>query len=185
MLDEFFRQQAEAPSEGPVIFELSTSGGDADIGRRIAQEIRQWRNEKADLYFLGKSFVYSAGVTIMGAFDRSHRFLSPDCELLIHERKLKKTLRLDGALRACAAVVKNTLAEIQSGERLERDGETNDNKERGAGKHQKPRFDEALQASRPARQRGTEPVHRLECDYVIANSAGEPGFAIAENHLDP
>ena len=122
MLDEFFRHQAEAPSEGPVVFELSTSGGDADFGRRIAQEIRQWRNEKADLFFLGKSFVYSAGVTIMGAFDRSHRFLSPDCELLIHERKLKKTLRLDGALRACAAVVKNTLAEIQSGERLERDG---------------------------------------------------------------
>lgn len=122
MLDEFFRQQAEAPSEGPVIFELSTSGGDADIGRRIAQEIRQWRNEKADLYFLGKSFVYSAGVTIMGAFERPHRFLSADCELLIHERKLKKTLRLDGALRACAAVVKNALAEIHSGERLECEG---------------------------------------------------------------
>lgn len=121
MLDEFFRQQSEAPADKPVLFELSTSGGDADFGRRIAQEIRQWRGEKADLYFLGKSFVYSAGVTIMGAFERPRRFLSTDCELLIHERKLKKTLRLDGALRASAAVIKNTLAEIQSGERLERE----------------------------------------------------------------
>lgn len=122
MLDEFFRQQGEAPAAEPIVFELSTSGGDADVGRRIAQEIRQWRTEKADLYFLGKSFVYSAGITIMGAFERPRRYLSADCELLIHERKLKKTLRLDGALRASAALVKNILAEIQSGERLEREG---------------------------------------------------------------
>ena len=39
MLDEFFRQQAEAPTEQPIVFELSTSGGEADSGRRLAQEI--------------------------------------------------------------------------------------------------------------------------------------------------
>lgn len=122
MLDEFLRQQSEASADKPVLFELSTSGGDADFGRRIAQEIRQWRNEKVDFYFLGKSFVYSAGMTIMGAFNRQRRFLSADCELLTHERRMKKTLRLSGALRASAALVKNTLAEIQSGERLEREG---------------------------------------------------------------
>lgn len=122
MLDEFLRQKAEAPAGSPLVFELSTSGGDADFGRRIAQEIRQWRHEGAKLYFLGKSFVYSAGVTVMGAFERERRFLSADCERLIHERKLKKVLHLDGALKACATQVKNTLAEIESGERLERDG---------------------------------------------------------------
>ncbi len=122
MLGEFLRQQAEAPSDKPLVLELSTSGGDADIGRRMAQEIGQWRDNGADLHFYGKSFVYSAGTTIMGAFDRDKRFLSTDCELLIHERKVKKTLRLDGALKACITQVKNTLAEIESGQRLERNG---------------------------------------------------------------
>lgn len=58
----------------------------------------------------------------MGAFPPERRFLSADCELLIHERKLKKALRLDGSLKICGAQVRNTLAEIESGERLERDG---------------------------------------------------------------
>lgn len=122
MLDEFLRQQAEAPPDQPLVLELSTPGGDADLGRRIAQEIRQWQREGRDIYFFGKSFVYSAGVSVMAAFACDRRFLSADCELLIHERKLKKALRLDGSLKACAAQVKNTLAEIESGERLERDG---------------------------------------------------------------
>ena len=122
MLSEFFRQQDEAPSDKPLVLELSTSGGDADIGRRMAQEIRQWRDQGADLYFYGKSFVYSAGISVMGAFDRDRRFLSSDCELLIHERKLKKDLPLDGALKACITQVKNILAELESGQRLERDG---------------------------------------------------------------
>lgn len=122
MLDEFLRQQAEAPPSQPLVLELSTSGGDADLGRRIAQEIRQWQQQGQDLYFFGKSFVYSAGVSVMGAFPPERRFLSADCELLIHERKLKKALRLDGSLKICGAQVRNTLAEIESGERLERDG---------------------------------------------------------------
>ena len=122
MVDEFFRQQAEASANQPVVVELSTPGGDADFARRIAQEIRQWRCEGGDVYFLGKSFVYSAGITIMGAFERDRRFLSLDCELLIHERRLKMVLHLDGSLKTCATQVKNTLAEIRSGERLELDG---------------------------------------------------------------
>lgn len=122
MLAEFLRQRAEAPAQGALVLELSTSGGDADVGRRIAQEIRQWRSRRGALYFLGKSYVYSAGVTVMAAFERSHRFLTADCELLVHERRLRKTLQLDGALRACAVQVKSVLAEIASGQRLERAG---------------------------------------------------------------
>lgn len=122
MLAEFLRQRSEAPADGPVVVELSTSGGDADVGRRIAQEIRSWRQGGAALYFLGKSYVYSAGVTVMAAFARERRFLTRDCELLVHERRLSKTLQLDGALQVCLIQVQSMLAEIASGQRLERAG---------------------------------------------------------------
>lgn len=122
MLSEFLRQQDQAPSDRPLVFELSTTGGNADIGRRIAQEIRLWRRGGQPLFFLGKSFVYSEGITVMAAFQREQRFLTADCELLIHERKLQHDLHLDGALRACATHVRNLLAQIESGQRLERAG---------------------------------------------------------------
>lgn len=61
MLSEFFRQQGEAPEEGPILLELSTSGGEADIGRRIALELRLWQEAGREIWFLGKTFVYSAG----------------------------------------------------------------------------------------------------------------------------
>ncbi|MDO9358106.1 MAG: ATP-dependent Clp protease proteolytic subunit [Polaromonas sp.] len=122
MLGEFFRQQAEAAFGKAIVIELSTSGGDADIGRRIAQEIRLWRDSGVEVFFLGKTYVFSAGITIMSAFEPSHRFLTADCELLIHERKMKKDLHLEGALRGCLSAVKDVLAEIESGQRLEREG---------------------------------------------------------------
>jgi ATP-dependent protease ClpP protease subunit len=92
----------------------------ADIGRRIAHEICAWGHDDRQAYFLGKTFVYSAGVTIMSAFQRDRRFLTSDCELLIHERKLDKTLQLKGALRGCRSIVQDVLAEIDSGQRIER-----------------------------------------------------------------
>jgi ATP-dependent protease ClpP protease subunit len=122
MLDEFFRQQAQAPNEGPLVIELSTSGGDADVGRRIALELGLWQREGRELFFLGKTQVYSAGITIMSAFEPARRFLTADCELLIHERKMQKEVRLDGALRGCRSTVQDILAEIDSGQRLEREG---------------------------------------------------------------
>jgi ATP-dependent protease ClpP protease subunit len=123
MLAEFFRQQVEVKPDKPIVFELSSSGGDADIGRRIAQEIRLWQDiEKREVFFFGKTYVFSAGVTIMSAVPRTHRFLTADCELLIHERKLKKDIHLEGALRGCMSILKDALAEIESGQRLERDG---------------------------------------------------------------
>jgi ATP-dependent protease ClpP protease subunit len=122
MLSEFFRQQAEVSSGKPLVIELSTSGGNADIGRRIAQEVRLWQNSGIEVFFLGKTYVFSAGITIMSAFPLSHRFLTADCELLIHERKMKKDLHLEGALRGCLSAVNDVLAEIESGQRLEREG---------------------------------------------------------------
>ena len=122
MLSEFFRQQAEAPGDGPIVLELSSNGGDADLGRRIAQEIRLWQKEGREVWFLGKTYVFSAGVTIMSAVPRERRFLTEDCEVLIHERKMQKDIHLDGALRGCRSTIQDVLAEIESGQRLERDG---------------------------------------------------------------
>lgn len=122
MLSEFFRQQAEVPRGKSIVLELSTSGGDADVGRRIAQEVRMWRNSGQEVFFLGKTYVYSAGITIMSALPLTHRFLTTDCELLVHERKMKKELHLEGALRGCMSAVNDVLAEIESGQRLEREG---------------------------------------------------------------
>lgn len=123
MLSEFFRQQAEAPADKPLVLEISSNGGSADMGRRIAQELRLWQDQDArQVWFLGKTCVYSAGVTIMSAVPRERRFVTRDCELLIHERKMTKELRLDGALRSCRATLHDLLAEIESGQRLERAG---------------------------------------------------------------
>jgi ATP-dependent protease ClpP protease subunit len=122
MLSEFFRQQAAVQPNKSIVIELSTSGGDADIGRRIAQEVKMWRAGGLEVFFLGKTYVYSAGITVMSSFPRTHRFLTADCELLIHERKMKKELHLEGALRGSLSAVNDVLAEIESGQRLERDG---------------------------------------------------------------
>jgi ATP-dependent protease ClpP protease subunit len=70
--------------------------------------------------FLGKAVVYSAGVSIMSGFPSTKRFLTRDCMLLIHERRLNKTLELKGAMRGMEALVKDTLAEIESALQMER-----------------------------------------------------------------
>jgi ATP-dependent protease ClpP protease subunit len=123
MLSEFFRQQAEAPEEGPVLLELSSSGGDADTARRIAEELRLWQEKDGrEVWFLGKTYLFSAAVTVMAAIPFARRYLTRDCEVLIHERKLTRDVHLDGSLRGCRAAVLDLLAEIESGERLERQG---------------------------------------------------------------
>jgi len=122
MLSEFLRQQMDAGTDKPLVVELSTDGGDADVGRRIAEELRLWQGEGREVFFLGKTYVFSAGITIMAAIPADHRFLTADTELLVHERKIKKSLQLDGALRSCRTVVQDVLAEIDSGQRLQQAG---------------------------------------------------------------
>ena len=50
------------------------------------------------------------------------RYLTRDTELLIHERRLERTLQLSGALRSNLALLNDAIAEIESGQRLEREG---------------------------------------------------------------
>jgi ATP-dependent protease ClpP protease subunit len=123
MLSEFFRQQAEVETGRPVVLELSTPGGEADIGRRIAEELRLWQERDGrEVYFWGKTFVFSAGVTVMAAIPARRRFLTRDCELLIHERKMSRDISLNGSLRSALTLLHDEIAQIESGQRLERDG---------------------------------------------------------------
>lgn len=127
MLRAFLEQlDAARGAQGPIVVELMTEGGDADIGRRMALEIRLLR-ESLDgtgrrLCFLGKTIVFSAGVTLMAAFPAADRYLARDASLLVHERKLDKTVHFFGPLRATLAVARDLIAELENGLKLEQEG---------------------------------------------------------------
>ena len=108
---------------GPLTVELATTGGDADVGRRIAEDIRLFRDQTGrPALFLGRTTVFSAGVTIMAGFRQADRWLSKDAVLMIHGRKLTKCLSVDGPLRSERAKAEALLAEIDEGLRIEREG---------------------------------------------------------------
>ncbi len=111
----------EAPGDGAVTVEISTLGGDAEIGRRMMLEVDLFRRAFAPrrLLFLGKTTVYSAGTTLMAAFPREDRFLTADAMLLIHCRQLDKTLEISGPMRGSRAKVQALLHQIDSGVQLE------------------------------------------------------------------
>jgi hypothetical protein len=124
MLHSFRNGLAEVEDgDGPLVVELYTLGGDADVGRLIATDIRLFRERTGRrTLFFGKAVVYSAGVTIMAAVPRQDRWLSRGTSLLIHCRSLNKTLQLDGALAVERVRLEAVLAEIDVGIRLEEDG---------------------------------------------------------------
>jgi ATP-dependent protease ClpP protease subunit len=123
MFDSFRESLAKAGDKAELILELTTLGGDADIGRRIAGDLQlAERHLGKSFWFIGRSTVYSAGVTIMAALPKARRGLSPDTTLLIHERKLSKTLKLDDGLASCLIQLDQVKNEIETGQRLEREG---------------------------------------------------------------
>src|ERR1700690_2441991 len=59
---------------GSIVVELFSTGGDADIGCRLAQEVRLLREAHGrDLWFLGNTLGGSAAVTFMASFPRDSR----------------------------------------------------------------------------------------------------------------
>lgn len=124
MLHNFQSQLANAPpGEEPIIIELMTLGGGAETGRRLALEVAIARQRLGRrLIFLGKTSVYSAGVTFMSGFPQADRFLSRDAVLLIHCRRMEMTLQLSGPLRANALRVRELTSEIEIGLKLEQAG---------------------------------------------------------------
>lgn len=120
-----FRGAMEAAEAGedPFVVELTTTGGDADTARRIATDLRLFRERtgRATLFF-GKAIVYSAGVTIMGGVPREDRWLARGTSLLIHSRTISLDLKLDGPLAQERRRLKLTLAQIDEGLRLQKAG---------------------------------------------------------------
>jgi ATP-dependent protease ClpP protease subunit len=121
MVQNFLDQSDRLEGDGPLVLELSTMGGEADSARRLAQEIHLLGQQR-ELFFLGKSYVYSAGISLMAAIPPARRFLTRDTILLIHERRMDRTVQLSGALRSAIAIAKDLLAELEIGEQLERRG---------------------------------------------------------------
>jgi len=117
------RLQEVAGENGDLVLELTTLGGDAEMARRIVLEIDRVRERRGGRFlFLGKTIVYSAGITIMSAFAPADRWLSADTMLMIHGRTLDKTLDLSGPMRASLPQVEALRDEIIAGLALEDQG---------------------------------------------------------------
>ena len=110
------------PGDEPITLEMTTLGGDAELARRMVLDIDQARERLSPrrLLFLGKTVVYSAGVTVMSAFPRDDRFLAADATLLIHCRQLDKTVEIDGPLRASLPRIEALCHELCTGIELEK-----------------------------------------------------------------
>jgi len=120
-----FRDRLDAaPREGLVVIELSTLGGDPEVARMMGEDVRFHSDlEPARRFvFLGKAAIYSAGTTFMSFFARRNRYLTRGTRVMIHERKLCKTLQLDGPLTSCVAPVQAVLNEIESSIRIQNEG---------------------------------------------------------------
>lgn len=112
--------QVEEADE-PIVFEATTLGGDAEMARRVVLEIDLARKRFGSrrLVFLGKTTVYSAGITIMSAFPREDRFVTDDTVLLIHVRQLTKTIEIQGPMRESLSQVEALGHQIKTGMKLE------------------------------------------------------------------
>jgi ATP-dependent Clp protease, protease subunit len=123
MFESFQKQMDAAPNDEPVVVELMTFGGDADVGRRLALEIRMAQKYcDRTFYFVGKTVVYSAGITIMAAFPRANRYLTNDTVLLIHDRRTDRQVNLAGPLSAGIIIARATLSQLEIGIQLEQEG---------------------------------------------------------------
>lgn len=105
-----------------AIIEMTTSGGDADAGRRIAAEIVMFRKFGGKVCIIGRTTVYSAGVTIFSAVPPDSRFLSGDTMLMVHERRMERKVDLSGPLSSCLQLAREELATIEASIRLETEG---------------------------------------------------------------
>jgi hypothetical protein len=120
-----FRQQFNNAADRKfVVIELSTLGGDPEVARMMGEDVRFASETEPDrrFVFLGKAVIYSAGTTFMSFFARNNRYLTRGTRLMIHERKLAKTLVIDGPLTSCLATVRATLNEIECSIAIQNEG---------------------------------------------------------------
>jgi len=124
MYVQFRNQLAEAPPQGLVVIELSTLGGDPEVARMMGEDIR-FHTEvgpQRRFVFLGKAAIYSAGATFMSFFATPNRYLTRGTRLMIHERKMNKTLEVNGPLTTCIASVTALLHEIEHSITIQNEG---------------------------------------------------------------
>ncbi|AMK21139.1 MULTISPECIES: peptidase S14 [unclassified Sphingobium] len=118
---------SSAPQQGLVVVEIATLGGDPEIARMMGEDIRFHSDLYPDrrLVFLGKTAVYSAGVTFMGFFAAENRYLARGTRLMIHERIITRDIHLEGPLSTCIASLKATLHEIEASIAIQNEGFAN------------------------------------------------------------
>ena len=124
MYQNFRDQLARAPAEGLVAIELSTLGGDPEVARMMGEDVRFHSDlEPARRFvFLGKAAIYSAGTTFMSFFARANRYLTRGTRLMIHERKLTRTINLDGPLTTWSRRSKRCCNEIRTSVEIQNEG---------------------------------------------------------------
>lgn len=123
MYASFRDQLIAAPAEGSLVFAITTLGGDPEVARAMADDVRLLADYTGrEMLFLGKVAVYSAGATFMAGFPVHRRFLTRGTRLLLHERQLSATVQLEGPLKMQRANLKAKLHEIETSIAIEEEG---------------------------------------------------------------
>ena len=124
MYDRFRDRLTQAPDSGLVVIELSTLGGDPEVARMMGEDVRFQSdiNPARRLVFLGKAAIYSACATFMSFFAVENRYLTRGARVMIHERKMDKTLHIAGPLTTCIASVKAMLNELEHSIAIQNEG---------------------------------------------------------------
>ena len=123
LLNGFLEQCSKLSNDASeIVISLTTQGGDADIGRRIAQHLRLLQRQGHDVQFVGITTVFSAGVTIMASVPRVRRYLTRDAELLIHERQYTDGKPSDGPISAALQMAQSKVAELETALELQWQG---------------------------------------------------------------
>lgn len=115
---------ADTAADGRIHVELSTLGGDPEVARMMGEDIR-FHSEQTPtrrFVFLGKAAIYSAGTTFMSFFAIENRYLTRGTRLMVHERKMSKTLQVEGPLTTCIPAVQALLHEIESSIAIQNEG---------------------------------------------------------------
>ena len=110
----------EPDGQGDIAIEVTTEGGDPELARRMLLEVRDARRRLGRrILFIGKTAVYSAGMTFMAGFPRADRFLTRDTVVLLHVRQLNQTVEISGPMRASLPQVQALCRQFEMGMKLE------------------------------------------------------------------
>ena len=123
MYNSFKQQLLDAPMDGPIVFSVTSLGGDPEMGRAMGDDVRLLRDYSGrETLFLGKVAVYSAAATFMSSFPIEMRFLTRGTRLMLHERQMQSQLSLSGPLSTLPSVLKAKLHEIEESIAIQEEG---------------------------------------------------------------